>query len=290
MKNLHKKLLTFLFSLGISMTAIISTTSMSNVAFAHVNSTIINDTQNTAYQLTQNTITDSLNYNPKRVNGCFLSDSNDTDWYKVFLSAGTQTLTINSSNNNKIADVYSQNGTPISTGTFGPSTKQSQKIQVADSGIYYIKIHSNETFNTKSYYSIFVGAPWYKRGSYSESLNTMTLTSFKKTSNTAYFDLTNTSSIPNTAVVEHIYLNGSEVNKNAVNNKIRSIKANSQNSWTDISGPVLFDEDVLNTTNPTPLKQGWAFKHSVSSFYGSSTRYSLSPIVKFDYLYEDNNI
>ncbi len=235
MKNLHKKLLMFLFSLGISMTAIISTTSMSNVAFAHVTSTIVNDTQDTAYQLTQNTITDSLAYNPKRVTGCFLSDSNDTDWYKVFLYAGTQTLTINSSNNNKIADVYSQDGTPISTGTFGPSTKQSQKIQVATSGTYYIKIHSDEIFSTKSYYSIFVGAPWYKRGSYSKSLSTMTLTPSKKVSNTASFDLTTNFSIPNTAVVEHIYLNGSKVNKNAVNNKVRSIKAYSQSSWTDIS-------------------------------------------------------
>jgi len=118
----------------------------------------------------------------------------------------------------------------------------------------------------------------------------MTLTPYKKESNIAPFDLTTNSSIPYTAVVEHIYLNGSEVNKNAVNSKVRSIKANSQRSLTDISGMVFFDENVLNTTNPTPLKQGWSFKHSVSSFYGSYTSYSLSPIVKLDYLYEDSDI
>lgn len=285
MKNLRKKLLMLSLTVGISMM------SMTGTAFAHVNDTTINSTQQTAYQLTKNSISDSLTYSPQKLNNCFLSNSNDVDWYKVFLDAGTQTLTINSSTNNKIAEIYSQDGkTTISKGTFGPSTKQSQKFTVPTSGTYYIKIYSKEQFTTKSYYSIFVGAPWYKRGSYSQSLSTLTLTPSKKVSNTAYFNLGSNSSIPNTAVVEHIYLNGSEVNKNAVNNKVRSLKADSQSSWTDISGIVFFDQNVLNTTNPTPLKQGWSFKHSVSSFYSGYTSYSLSPIVKFDYLYEDNDI
>lgn len=285
MKNLRKKILMLSLTVGISMM------SMTGTAFAHVNDTTINNTQETAYQLTKNSISDSLTYSPNRLSSCFLSDSNDVDWYRVFLDAGTQTLTINSSTNNKIADVYTQDGsTLLLEGTFGPSTKQSQKFTVPTSGTYYVKIHSNESFNTKSYYSIFVGAPWYKRGSYSQPLSTLSLTPYRKESTTATFDLTNNSSIPKTAVVEHVYLNGSEVNKNYVNNKVRSIRADSQRSWTDISGVVFFDENVLNTTNPISLKQGWSFKHSISSFWGSYTSYSLSPIVKFDYLYEDNDI
>lgn len=285
MKNLRKKVLMLSLTVGISMM------SMTGTAFAHVNDTTINNTQETAYQLTKNSVSDSLTYSPNRLSSCFLSDSNDVDWYRVFLDAGTQTLTINSSTNNKIADVVSSDGsTLISEGTFGPSTKQSQKFQVNTAGTYYIKIYSKEQFTTKSYYSIFVGAPWYKRGSYSQSLSTLSLTPYRKESTTATFDLTNNSSIPNTAVVEHVYLNGSEVNKNFVNNKVRSIKANSQSSWTDISGIVFFDENVLNTTSPIRLKQGWSFKHSISSFWGSYTSYSLSPVVKFDYLYEDNDI
>lgn len=301
MKKNTKRLIMFLFTLSVSVIGAAGMTGMngkSDVAFAHVVSTtsasviFVNDTKDTAYQLQQNTLADSLVFSPKKVDNCFLSDSNDTDWYKVFLYAGTQTLTINSSNNNKIAEVVSADGmTTISTGTFGPSTKQSQKFQISQSGTYYIKIHSNESFSTKSNYSIFVGAPWYKNGTYSKSLNTnLSLTPTKKISSIVIFDLSLDYSIPSSAIVKHIYLNGTEVNKYAVDGKVRSIKAGSQSLWTDISGIVFFDKDVLNTTNPLPLKQGWSFKHSVSSFYSGYTSYSLNPVVKFDYLYEDSDI
>jgi len=149
-KKFTKKLLMFLFTLGISMAGIAGMTGMpgmSDVAFAHVVSTtsaavtFVNDTKHTAYELTQNTIADSLAYSPKKVNGCFFSDSNDTDWYKVYLSSGTQKLTINSVNNNKIADVVSEDGSSlISEGTFGPSTKQQKKFTIITPGVYYINV------------------------------------------------------------------------------------------------------------------------------------------------------
>lgn len=287
MKILQKKLLTFLVTLCIGMT------SMTGMVFAYVGDpSVANDTKETAYQLTQNTIADSLIYNPKIVHNCYLSDSNDEDWFKVYLSAGTQTLTINSLQNNKIADVYSQDGSSlIFEGTFGPSTKRGQKFQVATAGTYYIKIHSNESFSTKSEYTIFVGAPWYKRGTYSKSLNTnMSVSPTKKVSNIVNFNLSTDAGIPNSAIVETISLDGTETNKNAVSGKVRSLKPSLQNSWFDISGIVFFDQDVLNTTNPIMLKQSWAFKHSVSGFYSGYTSYSLNPVIKFTYLYEDNDI
>ncbi|MCB2362352.1 hypothetical protein [Clostridium estertheticum] len=82
---------------------------------------------------------------------------------------------------------------------------------------------------------------------------------------------------------------GTEVNKYYVNDKVRSLKPSSQYSWFDITGPGIFKKDVLNTSQPIMLKQGWSFKHSVSSFLSPYTRYSLNPTIQFSYQYTDNN-
>lgn len=265
------------------------------MAFAHVvdlnSTTTVNNTINSAYQLTENTVEDSLSSTPKILWNCYLSNSNDTDWYQVFLSAGTKTLTINSANNNIIADVISSDGsTIISKSIHGPSTKQQKKFEVSTSGTYYIKISSTESFSTRSDYSIFIGAPWYLTGSYTQSLNTnLTVTPYNKVSRTVNFDLSNNTSIPNSAVVRKITVSGTETNKYYVDNKVRSIRPYSQYSWIDIPGVSLFYTNVLNPSSPISLKQNWSFKHSVSGFSSGYTSYSLNPTITFNYMYEADN-
>lgn len=286
MKILQKKLLVFLLTIGITFT------SMGSMVFAYPNSESANaiDTKETAYQLTANTLDNSLTWHYNIISGCYLNDSNDTDWYKVYLNSGIQTLTINSLSNNKIAEVISEDGSVISTSIHGPSTKKQHKFTITNAGTYYIKINSNESFSTKSEYSILVGAPLYLSTSYSKPLNTvMTVTSSKKTSSTVNFDLTTDTSIPEGAIVDKITITGTEVNKYYVNDKVRSIKPSSLYSWFDIPALAVFEKDVLNTSQPIMLKQGWSFKHSVSSFFAPYTSYSLNPIIKFHYQYDANN-
>ena len=84
--------LTLLFSISIS-----------NIAFAYVNgpnsTQIQNSTKEEAYLLQENMLSDSLSCYVKRVSNCFLSNSDDTSWFKVYLTTGTKTLTINSTPN-----------------------------------------------------------------------------------------------------------------------------------------------------------------------------------------------
>lgn len=265
---------------------------MGSMVFAYPNNESTNaiDTKETAYQLTANTLNDSLTWNYKVIPSCYLIDSNDTDWYKVYLNAGSQTLTLTSITNNKIADITSEDGTLISESIHGPSTSKQTKFNIINSGTYYINISSDESFSTKSEYSILVGAPLYTTVTYSKPLNTvMALTPSKKTSSIVNFDLSTDTSIPAGAIADSISIMGTEVNKYYVNDKVRSIKPSLQSSWFDITGPAIFQKDVLNTSQPIMLKQVWSFKHSVSSFLAPYTSYSLNPTIQFTYQYPTNN-
>lgn len=286
MKNLQKKLLVFLLTIGITLSG------MGSMVFAYPNNESENaiDTKETAYQLTANTLDDSLTWHYNIISSCYLIDSNDTDWYKVYLNAGTQTLTLTSIGNNKIADIFSEDGNLISESIHGPSTKKQKKFEIINPGTYYIKISSDESFGTKSEYSILVGAPLYRSASYSKPLNTvMALTTSKKISSTVNFNLSTDTSIPNGAIVGKISIYGAEVNKYYVDDKVRSLKPASQYSWFNIASLAVFEKDVLNTTQPIMLKQGWSFKHSVSSFFAPYTSYSLNPTIEFNYQYDANN-
>ncbi|MCB2288697.1 hypothetical protein LGK97_02825 [Clostridium sp. CS001] len=286
MKILQKKLLVFLFTLSITLTG------MTGMVFAHINygtpTAIVNDTKDTAYQLKANTIQDSLSYLAIPLSGT-LSDSNDADWYKVFLYSGNQTLTLKSYDNDKIAEVISEDGTLVSKSIHGPSTKRQERFTITTSGTYYIKVYSNESFSTTSSYSILIGAPEYRLASYTKSLNTnMVVTPTKKVSSNVSFDLSTDTSIPATAIVREINIMGTETNKYYVDDKIRSIKPISQYSWFDLTGPAIFTKNVLNPSQPIMLKQNWSFKHSVSGFFAPYTSYSLNPIIEFNYYCEEN--
>ena len=129
-----------------------------------------------------------------------------------------------------------------------------------------------------------IGAPDYKRAYYTKNLNTnLSLTTTIKTSSTVNFDLSTDSSIPSSAVVAQISLNGVETNKYNADGKVRSIKTYFGN-WMNKSGVSFFDIDVLNVNSPMALKQQWSFKHSASTVYGP---YSLNPSITFTYLCED---
>ncbi|MBP2024439.1 hypothetical protein J2Z44_004308 [Clostridium punense] len=179
MRKLSKKIALFLFML---LFTVITTT---NSAYAHVDdgapATVINNTKETSQLITANTIQDSLDFHPKMLSSCFLSDSNDTDWYKVFLTQGTNTLTINSPYHNIVANIYSDDLVyEISTSIHGSSTKKQAKFTVDKSGTYYIRISSTETFSDKASYSLMVGAPWYIPKSYTVNLNQDLVVTIKK--------------------------------------------------------------------------------------------------------------
>lgn len=286
MKKISSKILVFLF---VSMFAIVN---INTVAHAHViNDSSTNNTKETAKELQLNTLQDSLTWHVKILGSCRLNNSNEVDWYKVNMPAGKQTITINSAKS-LTASIYSDSECTniISKSIHGDKTKQSHKFEVNAAGVYYVKIEAAEKFDTQNDYSIMVGAPWYKSGSYSQSLNTdLALNPRNTESRTVYFNISD-NSIPESAVVRSISIRGNETNKYYVDDKIRSIKPFSGYAWTNMRGPAMFSEDVLNTNNPMKLKQGWAFKHSVSGFFGSYNYYSLNPVIDFEYLYEDENL
>ncbi|CDM68524.1 Hypothetical protein CM240_1365 [Clostridium bornimense] len=264
-------------------TSMLNTTA--SAAYVYTDSqNVDNSTQETAFQLTENTIYDSLRLFPKRESSCFLESTGDAGWYKVNLSEGTKTLTIYAPYVTVTATVFNSEKSKVYENKFGKSLKRQGKFDVSNAGTYYIRISSDDEITEKVAYTMLVGAPDYTTKTYTKSLSTTKLTTYSRYSSIQTFDLSNVSSIPDSAIVKTISLGGTETNKYNASGKTRSICVYGK-SWYRSTGPSIFEVDMFNATTPTPLKQKWQFQHYATSVTDS---YSLKPSIIFTYMCENN--
>lgn len=259
-----------------------------NVSAAYVSdkegNPVDNSVKEVAFTLTENTLYNSLTFTLKREYSCFLEKKGDEGWYKVYLTSGSKALTIYAPYVNINAKIFDSKENLVYENNYGKGRKRKGKFNLANPGVYYIKVTSNDEITKRVAYTMLIGAPEYKTDNYTKKLSTTTLTSTRKTSPVQTFNLINEKSIPNTAVIKTISLGGTEKNKHDPSNKTRFIRINNKN-WFQSTGPVFFDINMFNATSPTLLKQTWQFKHSISS---TSAPYSLTPSITFTYLYESD--
>lgn len=277
MKKILKK--TFMFLLLCSFLTV--GFGINNKAFAHVDK-VANNTKDLATQLKCNTVQDSLTSNVKVLYGCDLIGADDEDWYKVSLPEGVQTLSIYATKS-IVAEVYSADNNRIFKSDYGNSKKIGQRFTVNQAGTYYIKVISPNKENVNYY--IMAGAPWYKSDSYTYNLNqNVPVSKYTKESMQVSFSLSGISSIPNSAVVTGVTIKGRDAGD--ASGRVRSVKAATQTSWINTKEFSFSNDSVFTGVNPTMLKQGWSFKHSVSTMYSSS--YSVNPSITFNYMCEDD--
>ena len=250
---------------------IIGTMSMTAHAES-VNEKEPNDTMETAQTIQANRVTAAQAVNNNRVNEYIVNGSasnTDEDWYKVYLSVGTQYVTCNAKSFE--FEVYNSNGNTIleqvyiKTG-FG-STAYAFTAQTE--GYYYIKI-TGITSSPVSY-RVLVGDPTYSYAACTVELDTIQMSNNQNRTST--FDLRFEDVLPDDAVVYSISMRG--VGTTSVDSiSVRNFSSNNtvnlpKYSWNQ-QGLVSLDMS---------LKSRWSIT------YGFNQNTSFTPSIKLDYAY-----
>ncbi|WP_352404680.1 hypothetical protein [Sporanaerobacter acetigenes] len=170
----------------------------------------------------------------------------DEDWFKVYLTAGTQYVTCN--DNSFYFEVYDSNNTLIAsrlytkTG-FGP---KAYSFQVSSDGYYYVKVRG--VTSSPSSYILLLGGPTYSVESCHISMKNITMSN----SNVVVsFDLRPQSKLPDDAIVYSMSM--SNLSSTAVDGI--SVKNKTTGSTIDLP-KYTWTKDGLVLLN-LPVKSKW---------------------------------
>lgn len=153
-----------------------------------------------AIALKRNTKEDSVTWKSNRVS---YSKVIGEAWFKVYLPQGEQATTLYT-DKNVTATVISESNQEIFNGQYGRGHAISQKMNIETSGTYYIKLTPEDNQIPYDFY-IMAGEPNYKNAEYECTANTsLRLSGSTGKTNTAYFNLSSQSSIPDGALVRQI--------------------------------------------------------------------------------------
>lgn len=245
------------------------------------NLTPINNSKENAIELDLNTKKDAVTWNWKRKTYAGLLGEL---WFKVYLPKGEQAITVYTSKK-LTATVISYDNQEIFNGQYGSGMKISQKANIENSGMYYIKL-TPENYQDPCDFYIMAGEPFYKLGSYKFSVgNYLTLNKITNKSNTASFDLSSISSIPDGALVDQITLNTGEYLSKWVNVDFY-LKSNSYNSLTIPWSSNFWVSDIGKNFGVINAKQSWSIYFKTSDY---SRLKSVMPTITLGYAAPDYN-
>lgn len=242
----------------------------------NVNEEEPNDTLETAQliQANRETLADAVSANKKpnqyAVSG--YTDKDDSDWYKVYLSAGEQYVSLNADAPLEF-EVYNANQSLIMRRDY-TKTKfgvTAYKMDVSE-GYYYVRIVG--TLLSPKEYHLMVGDPSTTISSCKVNLGTVTMSN--KRNQTVDFNLEEQAQLPENAVVYEIRterVNAVSASKVAVTNSRAGVLVNLR--------PYTFSETDLLGLN-MPLKSRWSVEfgyYKNTSFTPSITFYYAYPIV-----------
>ena len=172
-----------------------------------VNETEPNNTRETAMTITANRETPAQAVSGNRPNEYVVDGStsaNDEDWYKVYLNAGVQYVTLNGGTLS--FEVYEEDSEfPIiarqyqKTGFGGTA----YRFNATTAGFYYVCIHTN--LSSSQDYLMLVGDPTYDVISCTVNLDSVTMSGSDQN---VSFNLVNETSIPEGAIVYSMAVRG----------------------------------------------------------------------------------
>lgn len=172
-----------------------------------VNESDSNDTMETAQLIQANSETAAQAVSGSRPNQYVVNgytSTTDSDWYKVYLTAGTQYVTCN--DNAFTFEVYNSNGTLLESETYVKTGfgVTAYPFNAATAGYYYVKI-TGITSSSKSYI-LSVGGPTYSVASCEVEFDTVTMADDED--EVLNFNLENEVALPDDAVVYTISMSG----------------------------------------------------------------------------------
>lgn len=208
-----------------------------------------NDTMETAQLILANSETAAQAVTGNRpnqyvVNGNLLKT--DIDWYKVYLTSGTQYVTCNGKGFD--FEVYDSNNIIIASEkyVYGKSFgSTAYPLTVTTAGYYYVKVKANSSTTTSSY-TLLVGGPTYTVASCKVNMSSITM---DRTDTIYPIDLNTVSGIPDGAVAYLVSL--SSVGTNSVSD----ISVKNQNSTINLT-KYSWQKDGLASLN-LPVKSRW---------------------------------
>ncbi|MBQ2800151.1 MAG: hypothetical protein IJF03_02045 [Lachnospiraceae bacterium] len=201
------------------------------------------------------------------VNG--YTSTKDVDWYKVYLSTGTQYVTCNEKGFN--FQIYAPNGNIIMDKTYTKTGLGSTAYAFSadTSGYYYVKVSGITSSSQK--YLLLVGGPTYSVA-YCEVKLDEVIMEDKEDSNLS-FDLSCEEKLPNNAVVYTIAMEG--VRTTAVNSV--AVTNSKINKTVNLTLYLWKKSDLVSMK--MPLKSEWKIK------FGYRKDVSFTPSIKLYYAY-----
>lgn len=231
-----------------------------------------NDTKENAQLIQANSETAAQVVSGNRPNQYLVNgytSTNDDDWYKVYLIAGTQY--VNCNGNSFTFEVYDSNENLIESETYVKSGfgLKAYSFEALTTGYYYVKITG--TTSSSQSYILGVGGPVYFVASCEVELDTVTMAN--KKDEVVTFNLGGEDRLPDDAVVYEISMNGvrtTSVNRIAVTNGNTNKTVSLETYTWNKSGLVSQDLD---------LKSNWEIEFA----YNKNT--SFTPSIKLYYVY-----
>lgn len=243
-----------------------------SVQAAIVRETEPNNSRDTSQIVEANYETPALAANGKRPDQHMIHGSTsktDIDWFKIYLTAGTQYVTCNDAAYN--FTIYDPNGQiaiqeAYTKNTTGPT---GYHFTAPVTGYYFVEISG--ITSSPSNYIIGVGTPTYVVSSCDVKLRTVNMMNGRD--GESEFNLSGDSRLPDDAVVYSMFMSGVR------SSVVRSINVeNVQNNKNIFLTTYSWDRTGLASLN-MPLKSDWVLT------YRNNSSGSFSPTIKLCYVY-----
>lgn len=268
------KLLTKIF---FGMTLILGIMGISNACiFAEIKyETEPNDTMENAETITANNETAAGAANATYAGQSVISGDTsitDSDWYKVYLTAGTNYITCNSCSFEYM--VVDENGNTILMDTHlnSSSGPMGYEFNISTDGYYYVRI-TGVTSSSKNYLFL-IGSPTYLVGSCEISCSEGSISMTSNGGNQlGHFDGTMLSNIPEDAVAYSVRMSGIR------STYVKSILLeNNQNGTSFSLASYTWDKEGLISMN-MPVASVW------TASFGYKKVGTFTPVLKVNYAY-----
>lgn len=273
---MFKKIVNFKVALTFVMIFFAMWVSGTTVQAKNVSETEPNDTMETAQLIQANSETPAQALTGNRPNQYFVDgyiSSNDEDWFKVYLTRGTQYIICNGKGFD--FEVYNSNAQLIYMDSYTKSGLGSSAFPFLASGdgFYYVKITGN--LSSSQSYLLGVGGPTYTVETCKVNLGNVSMA--RNRNSTVAIDLRNFREIPEEAIVYSIKISGigsTSVNSISIRNLTTANTVNLQNfTWS---------KDGLLSLE-MPLSSRW------QATFGFSQNTSFTPGVNFQFVYPVTN-
>jgi len=201
------------------------------------------------------------------------TDSNDEDWFKVYLTRGTQYVICNGKGFD--FEIYDSGSEPFYRDSYSKVGLGSSAFPffASEDGYYYVKVRGN--LSTPQSYILGVGGPTYTVESCEVNLGSVSMSGSRDT--TVSIDLRNYSEIPEGALVYAISFSkvgSTSVDSISVRNLTTSNTINLANYTWSKNGLVSLE---------MPLNSRWQVT------FGYSKNTSFTPVANFQFVYPVTN-